>query len=219
MINEKLDNKKCIIFDFDGVIADTDAGRFESLSELLYKYAIDLKSITNIRDLTGKSTEKFLCDNFKSLSETDINKIISERKKIFLSNLDKYCIVYPGAVETLRDLHKAGFELILATSNDMQLTKKLLEYHGIIKFFQKIFTREQTENKYTKTKDYRLVLKLLKRNSNECVVIEDSLIGVMAAKNADIFCIAFDRYDDDNVRKKADVLMKDYNDLRNLFRI
>ncbi len=216
MAQIKLQNIKCLIFDLDGVIVDTDIGRYEVLNEILVQYGIDLKSNYTPEYLTGISTEKFLKDWFAYLP---IHDIIAKRRYFFFRNLDKYCIEYPGAVETIKDLHKAGYELSLATSNDAQMTKKMLKHIGITEFFHNVLSREQTENQLTGKKDYGQVLKILDKKPGECIVIEDSPIGVVAAKNAHIFCIAFERYKSTVIHENADIIITDYEDLRRLFAV
>ena len=210
-------NKKNIIFDFDGVIADTDTGRFQLLDNILSAYNIDLQQKFTIDDLKGISTIKFLKDNFTYLSLVTINKIISDRRKLFFSNLDKYCAIIPGAVDTIRDLHLANYILSIATSNDAQMTQALLKYVGIEKQFYHILTREQTENKISGKKDYRRVVEMLKKAPSECIVIEDSALGINSAKRAGFFCIAFNYNFGNDQIKNADLIIGDYNQLRQFF--
>ena len=219
MMRLKSKNIKCLIFDFDGVIADTDKGRFEALSEVLSRRGIDLKSSCTIKDLLGISTGRFLRDKFPSFSSPVIRDIISERRHLFFNNLNKHCIVFPGAVDTVIDLHKAGFQLTLATSNDTQTINILIEYIGISQFFNSVLGREQTENSSSGLKDYGLVLNILNKNPVECIVIEDSPVGVTAAKDVGLFCIAFERYKSRILSEKADIIIHNYDELRRLFSI
>lgn len=210
-------NKKNIIFDLDGVIAETDTGRFELLAHILSAYNIALQQKFTTNDLKGISTIKFLKDNFTNLSLATINKIISDRHKLFFSNLDKYCSIIPGAIDTIHDLHLANYSLSIATSNDAQMTQTLLKYMGIEKHFYLVLTREQTENHISGKKDYRRVVEMLKKDPSECVVIEDSALGINSAKRAGFFCIAFN-YNFGNYQiKNADLIIRDYNQLRQFF--
>lgn len=208
---------KCLIFDFDGVIADTDNGRFEALGDVLEQRGIDLKNTCTVEDLLGKSTKRFLNEKFPSLPADVVRDIISERRDLFFNHLEKYCIVYPGAAETITDLHRAGFQLALATSNDTYTINTLLGFVGVKQIFTSILGREQTENGTTGLKDYGLVLNILNKKNEECIVIEDSPVGVTAAKNANLFCIAFERYKSDVLSREADIIIHDYDELRRLF--
>ncbi len=52
-------NIGCIIFDFDGVIADTDLGRYKVLKQILLDYDTELANSFNKKDLIGLSTKSF----------------------------------------------------------------------------------------------------------------------------------------------------------------
>ena len=43
----------------------------------------------------------------------------------------------------------------------------------------------------------------------DCVVLEDAVLGVEAAKRADMFCVGIDRYGDPSRLKKADIIISD----------
>lgn len=219
MMPLELKRVKCLIFDFDGVIADTDNGRFDALCEVLARKGIDLKNIGSVDDLLGVSTKRFLKDKFPSFSPPVIADIISERRDLFFNHLEKYCTVYPGAVDTIRELHYAGYRLTIATSNDTYTINTLVEFVGISRFFTSILAREQTENEKTGLKDYGLVLDILNKKAGECIVIEDSPVGVTAAKNAGLFCIAFERDRSHIINGKADIIIHDYDELRRVLSI
>lgn len=216
-IKNELMQKKNLIFDFDGVIADTDYGRYKLLKIILAKYDIKLKH--SIEDIKGISTKKFLKDNFAFLSKPIMQDIISERRNLFFNNLDKYCFVYPGAVETIIDLKKLGYDLYLATSNDEEMIAKLLDYSGLKKIFIRVVPREQSEDYLSGKKNYNQVLAILKKKANDCIVIEDSPAGVIAAKNASIFCIAFNHDNNSIVTEKADIIIKNYSEFRKLLNL
>ena len=210
---------KNIIFDFDGVIAETEHGRFELLAEMLKEYNIDLAENYTVTDIAGTPTDIFLTKNFSKLSFEKINTIVKKRRKIFFDNLDKYCYVYPGACETIWDLYKEGFNLVLATTNDREVGEKLINALNIRNKFSHKFYRETIQNKITQKKDYSILIKTMMINAKDWIVIEDSFVGVSSAKENSIYCIAFNRYDDEMIKNMADVTVTNYNELRQLLNL
>lgn len=210
----KIPKVKNIIFDLDGVLADTDKGRYILLRDILLEYKINIEEIAVLKDLEGISTLKFLKNKFKNISEYHAN-IIAKRQKIFLSNLDKYCIPFPNIQKVIKKLN-LKYILHIATTNDKEIAKILLTHLQIIDYFQNILGREITERKTEKIKDYNQVLKKLYLKSNECIVIEDSQVGVLAAKKENIFCIAFNHFSNPIILKSADIVVKNYNELENI---
>ena len=206
-----------IIFDFDGVIAETDSARFELLSTILEDYGIKLKNKYEPQDLVGSQTDTFLKNNFDFLSEEDVKSIVEKRRRIYLENLDIFCRPYPQAIETINDLKKAGYTLHLATTNDQHVVEELLKFLGLKKSFKTIFYREKIVNVQTNNKDYGLFINESNLNSELVIVIEDSILGVKAAKNAKLSCIAFDIYNNIELKQYADFIVGSYFELRELF--
>lgn len=206
-----------IIFDFDGVIADTDTYRYQLLKEVLEKHHIHLDG--NEDDLIGITTQKFLSDHFGHLDKATMADIINERRSLFFKHIARYSHLFPGAKDTLIKLKQSGYSLFLATSNDQEMITRLLSHHRIDGIFQSVFPKEITEDARTMKKSYKNVLAQMKASGEDCLVIEDSSTGVMAAKEAGLFCVGFNRNDDPNVIENADIVLGTYAELRRLFGI
>jgi len=219
---------KHIVFDFDGVIAETDTARFEVLSNILKQFGIDFKNEYKLLDLVGTPTDIFLKQNFKFLSNKDIESIVKRRRQTYLNNLEKYCRAYSGAINTIWDLRTKGYKIHLATTNDMLVVEKLLSHLKLFNSFDSIFYREKIVNSHTHKKDYKLFLTescidpamvVVVEDSDPAmvVVVEDSMVGVKAAKDANLSCIAFDRFDNIALKKHADLTLRSYVEFRALF--
>jgi beta-phosphoglucomutase len=208
---------KHIVFDFDGVIAETDTARFEVLSNILEQFGIDFKNEYKLLDLLGTPTDIFLKQNFKFLSNEDIESIVKRRRQNYLNNLEEYCRAYPGAINTIGDLRTKGYKIHLATTNDMLVVEKLLSHLKLFNSFDSIFYREKIVNSHTHKKDYKLFLTESCIDPAMVVVVEDSMIGVKAAKDANLSCIAFDRFDNLALKKYADLTLRSYVEFRALF--
>lgn len=207
---------KCILFDFDGVLADTEAGRFGQLCELLSERGIDLKKRCNEKNLVGLSTTAFFRKFFPEMDERHIEEIAYIRHTDYLTNLKKYCIPYPHAAEAVKMLKEKGYTLVLATANETKSAYILLNHVGVDQYFSAVFGRELMEDGYG-NKSYDFIKNRIEFSPGECVVIEDSYIGVSASKKAGYFTIAMNRYNDEQVKKSADIVVNDFTELINLF--
>lgn len=186
-----MENKiSCLIFDFDGVIADTDLGRFKLLKEILKDYDSELSDSLSKNDLIGLSTKGFLTKYSPKLSLIEIEEIITKRHKLFFSNLSKYCIPFENMAESIKYFN-SKFDLAIVTTNDVANVKVLLEQLEILNYFKWIIGREKTENNALE-KTYHAISKLLKKEVSECIVIEDSDFGINAARREGFYCIRFD---------------------------
>lgn len=203
---------KTIIFDFDGVIANTDEGRYKLLNDILPDYGLALKESDYIK-MIGLSTKSFLKQNYTELTETEINSIVSERHKLFFNNLDKYCIPFKGTIEIIQKLSK-DFHLIIATTNASDNVKKQLKFLNVDHFFKYIFGREVMENG-SLLKDYSSLAVNSNFNIKESIVIEDSERGILAAKKSGYSCIEFNPIHEDK-NEQADYRVENYYELYNL---
>lgn len=186
-----MENKiNCLIFDFDGVIANTDLGRFNALNQILPKYDSELSKSMIQTDFIGLSTKSYLKQKSRILTDLQIDDIVNQRHELFFSNLSSYCIPYKNMKETIEFFH-GNYDLALVTTNSKKNAEILLEHLGIKDFFKWIIGREISENKHL-VKSYSLVPDKINKMISECIVIEDSNIGVDAAKREGFFCIRFD---------------------------
>ncbi len=202
-----------LIFDLDGVLADTDKARYQILKQVLAEYDIDLEKIATVKDLEGISTKKFL-ERFLTDLKKYHDDIIKKRHDIYLNNLEKFCIPFPNMKETLEYLANK-YTLYVATTNSLDIAIKLLEHLGIKHLFKDILGREKTENE-NRLKDYSKVLKELKLDKNNCIVIEDSYVGIKAVKDAGLFCIGFNHYNNPEIDKLADIVVNSYLELKEI---
>ncbi|MCF8335995.1 MAG: HAD hydrolase-like protein [Bacteroidales bacterium] len=180
----------CLIFDFDGVIADTDLARFYILRDILKEYGIDLSNRFSMKDLNGLSTEAYLKKNYENLSSSQIEGIVRKKHHLHFTNLEQYVIPFPGIQETLEYFHNR-FDLVMVSANPYKNLQILLNHLGIKKYFKWIFGREVCENTDLE-KTYSPIASKIQREVSECIVIEDSEYGVKAARKAGYYCLRFD---------------------------
>jgi beta-phosphoglucomutase-like phosphatase (HAD superfamily) len=181
-------NNTCLIFDYDGVIANTDLGRFNLLKSILLSYNIRLPDHFTPMDLIGLSTKAFLVKNFPNLTYQEIDKIVARRHELFFLNLSEYCIPYEKMKKAIK-YFSSKFDLALVTTNSVENVKAQLKYLEIIDYFKWIIGREKSESKGL-IKTYALIPDILKKEISECIVIEDSDFN--AARKEGFFCIRFD---------------------------
>lgn len=182
-------NKKLIIWDFDGVIADT-----EHLWVEVWKNAINERYNLNLT--FDEAYKKFAGISPKSkiikLREEgiDINeKICSEIDEDTLKVLDQMKIT-SGITEIFTDNR---FEQCIATGGTIYKTFKKIEVLELEEFFNKtnVFTAEMVENGKPSPDLFLYSARKMGKNTSDCIVVEDSFAGITAAKNADMEVIAY----------------------------
>jgi beta-phosphoglucomutase len=177
---------KAIIFDFDGVIADTEKERFDSLKLILKKYNYKLKN-DNLKDLFGKKTDIFLKEKFPDMPSSIIKEIQSKRRKDQLSNIKRTKII-PGITQLITFLSKK-YTLAITTGSTKEVVDIVLKQNKLDEYFSIIVTGEQFSTSKPDPECYNLTLKKLKQKSSKTIIIEDSVAGITAGKQAE--CIVF----------------------------
>jgi len=177
---------KAIIFDFDGVIADTEKERFDSLKIILKKYNYKLKN-DDLKDLFGKKTDIFLKEKFSDMPNSIVKEIQSKRRKDQLINIKQTKII-PGITQLIKFLSK-NYTLAITTGSTKEVVDVVLKQNKLDKYFSITVTGEQFKSSKPDSECYILTLKKLKQKPSKIIIIEDSGAGITAGKDAG--CIVY----------------------------
>ncbi len=184
---------KAVIFDFDGVIADTVEASFFSFREAFRRYGVDFrkKSFIELRS-KGIGLYNIIKSSPMSpanrLTEQQIKEIADIKTKIQLGKISETPL-FQGVKELLEALH-GNYGIALGTANTSELAKPYLEEKGIAGHFDAIISTKDVARSKPAPDIFLRAAEELKVKPEECVVFEDSLGGVQAAKSAGMKVIA-----------------------------
>lgn len=232
-----LKNKKVIIFDLDGTLIDS-IGIWNEIDETLIK-RIGNSKIDNVdigiqRDQKLKEFSKyedayleycgFLKEKYDSnFSKEEIKKIRYEIANDYLKNKIDY---KPNAERLLKFLKERGFILVIAsTTNDHTIEIYKNENMNIKtkadfdSTFNLIYSKGAVKELKPNPEIYIKVMNTLNVKPEECLIFEDSLIGVEAANAAGIeVAVMYDKYSDGNrmkINEKAQYKFNDFEEVYN----
>lgn len=179
---------KGFLFDLDGVIVDTAKFHFKAWQRLASELDIPFTEEQN-EELKGvsrkESLEKILSWGNKSLSADEFDRMMALKNEWYLEFVRemKSDEALPGAVEFLEQSRRQGLKIGLGSASKNAVL--ILDLLGIKDYFETIVDG----NKITKSKPDPQVFKMGAENlglsAAECVVFEDSLAGLEAAKAGD----------------------------------
>src|SRR3989337_1822689 len=182
---------EAVLFDWDGTLADTRHAILVSFRKALKTVNVEVND-TFVERRIGTGAEgtfrEILQLKGKQFNDSLIRSLVEEkvRAEIEISNEVK---LFPGAKKLLESLH-GKTKLALASMNNRAVIEHLLSHMDLNKFFLVVLTVEEV----TKFKpDPEIFLKAASRLGAEpekCVVVEDSIFGVQAAKAGGMGCVA-----------------------------
>jgi len=202
---------KCAIFDIDGVVIHTAKMHYNAWKKVFLKYGKNFTFDEFKKTIDGMPRDKGAKFIFPEFSKEKINIIYKEKQKYFNEILKKEkAKVFYDAVKLIKHLRKNKIKIVIASSskNAVPILKKLNLY--------KLFDIDAKGAYVKKGKPHPDIFlkaaKKLKMKPENCVVFEDSLNGVVAAKRAGMKCIAINR--DRKSIKGADLIVKSFNNLK-----
>ncbi|MDR1258148.1 MAG: HAD family phosphatase [Tannerellaceae bacterium] len=176
---------KAALFDFDGVIVDTEPiyDVFWNGASVRYRIGID-----NFADVIKGTTLPDIIEKYFSDRPTEeVSKLINESVK-YEANMPLPAM--PGSIEFLRLLKANGVRIGLVTSSDRAKIKRATAMLRLENLFDTIVTADRITRGKPDPMCYLLAASDLKLSPADCLVFEDSLNGIQSALSAGMRVIA-----------------------------
>lgn len=180
-----------ILFDFDGLILDTEMPIYlawkEKFSEQGWKLPLD-----DWAEILGKASHEMdrILDQVVQLhdpaSRREFIEQVSSREKELVAEQAPL----PGAVELIQKANREGLLLGVVSSSDQNWVHSHLDRLGLLEYFHHTSCADDVEAAKPDPALYHLGLKKMGAEPDRVVVLEDSPNGVLAAKRAGLYCIA-----------------------------
>jgi HAD superfamily hydrolase (TIGR01509 family) len=181
---------RAIVFDFDGLILDTEEPVYRSWLEVYEAHGEDLPFERWVQ-IVGSTTAGFhpqhhLEDRLgRALPKEVLDRRIGRRTEMILANT-----VLPGVVQRIDEAKAMGLKLGVASSSTVDWVRGHLVRLGIFDRFDCLRCRDDVANAKPEPDLYIAVLECLGVPASEAIAIEDSPNGVLAAKRAGMRCVA-----------------------------
>lgn len=186
-------NYKAYIFDFDGVVMDTESLHFKAWNK---GFSLLGSTLTEEEYLPLKSTgRKHIVNTFshkigREISEQEAEKICKVKDEYFkelCKNVNKSLLIN-GVEEFLIKLKKEDKKIAVASS--ASTTTELLKKVGLTKYFSVVADGNLGLPKKPDPAVFLKAAELLKVEAKDCLVFEDSIAGLKACENADMAFVA-----------------------------
>lgn len=206
---------KAIIFDMDGVIIDSEKLYFETEKEIAKKYNIEI-SEDILKELMGRSPQEAASVFLKKTAiPLTVSSFLLLRDQIMEYKYNHQAEPLFGLIELLEFVDKK-FDLAIATGSPEKFLNLVIDKLNIRKYFKILQSSDSIKKGKPDPEIYLTVIDKLKLNPKDCIVIEDSVNGSLAGKNAGCYTIAvFSEYTKDQSFDFVDYFAKDLVDVKN----
>ena len=182
---------RALVFDFDGLILDTEVPDFGSWQEIFAEYGGEL-SLDTWSAYIGTSSNAFSpIDHL----ETQIGRplpreeIRVRRRARYLELVEQQSVL-PGVVDYLEDARRMGLRIGLATSSSGGWAPGHLDRLGLLHYFDSVHCAEHVRTVKPDPELYRCCTAALEVAPHQALALEDSPHGIRAAKTAGLYCAA-----------------------------
>jgi HAD superfamily hydrolase (TIGR01509 family) len=179
-----------LIFDFDGLILDTELPDFEAWQEMFIEHGATL-SLSAWTPLIGTASAFDLYDYLEREAGRPIDRadVQERRRRRFHERVVNQAIL-PGVERCIIDAKARGMKVGLASASSADWVVGHLERLGLHVHFDAIKTANDVERVKPDPALYRAALAALGLAADEAIALEDSPNGIAAAKAAGLFCVA-----------------------------
>lgn len=209
---------KCVLFDMDGVLLDSEKGAFEVFRKSLAEIGI-LETLENLLHYVGKPTqaiaEEILEKNHSKISVEDFLKLHRARGSYYELSDD----VKPmeGLLDLLEYLKIQKIPMGVVSSTSSRNVMIALNRMRILKYFDAVVCGDSLKRGKPSPDGYLKAAEYLQVKAEDCIVIEDSNAGVQAGKAAGMYVIAYKKASPEQDTRKADVQTDNYEKIKSIF--
>lgn len=201
---------KAVLFDFDGVIADTLTYHVQAWKKVFDKYKVKIFP-EDVYLLEGRLADDIcrLLAEKKGLSLDDptITNLTKQKRAIY--NQITKAKVYPATRNLIKDLERASLKKALVTGSIIRNIEPVVGKDFLLNF-DVIITGDQVTHNKPHPEPYLMAAIKLKVEPDECIVVENAPSGIKSAKQAGMFCIAIrTTIKNENYLKEADLIVED----------
>lgn len=208
--------KKCVIFDMDGVIVDSEHIHMACEREIFRLMGISVSDEEHYK-MIGTSDD-YMWSHISQLYSLTITvpELINRKKSLYMEYLKRgvYIKLIPYVSGLIVDLFSENIPLVLASSSPHEQIDYILNDFALKRFFHASISGEDILNSKPHPEIFLKAAKAVGVDPGSCVVIEDSENGVLAAKNAKMKCIGYKNLNSgDQDLSKADLVVSSFNEV------
>ena len=191
---------KAVIFDFDGVITDSEILHFRAFNQMLAQYGIEITIKDYYKTYLGFNDvdcyKLLIHQGLLKINEQHIDGLVEQKKQIFEKLAKTEGKIIEGVRDFLKMLEQNNVSMAICSGSLLTEVEMVLEEARLRHLFEVIVSAEHIKKGKPHPEGFLLSLQRLNESrenpitANQCIVIEDSHWGLEAAKAAGMYTIA-----------------------------
>ncbi|HMD34376.1 MAG TPA: HAD family phosphatase [Vicinamibacterales bacterium] len=213
---------KAIVFDFDGVIADSEPLHFRAFRDVIAPFGIRLSETAYYDRYLGfddlKGFETMAADAGRPLTEGQLAALVADKARLMEALERDHPVLFPGAAHAV-ERAAAEYPLAIASGARRDEIIRTLARTDLSRFFKAIVSADDTSRSKPAPDPYVLAVDRLsiavgaRIDPRECAAIEDSQWGLQSARTAGLRTIGVTQTYDVTGLRGADLTIRSINDL------
>jgi beta-phosphoglucomutase family hydrolase len=214
---------EAVLWDLDGVIADTGAYHYRAWKQVFAERGVNFRKEDFMKFFGRRHDTIIRFALGDTLTPEEFAALTEKKQQIYRRLLTDNIVALPGAVELIRALNANHINTAIASSAPVENIDIIIRGLGIAGCFQAIASGPEVPESKPSPDIFLLAAKKLSVKPADCVVVEDAIAGVAAARSAGMKCIAVTNSHPGKSLKQADLIVETLNevsidDLNALFR-
>ena len=184
-------NFKALIFDLDGTLIDSEPYHLKAWNEILSSLSMPAMTYEYSLSVGGIKSSKICAMMCEAAGRKDIDPESTARRKTQLY-IEKYMQDVPlfdGIARFLKEGYEKGLKIAVATGSQLPETRELLKRHGLLPMVGAIVSSDQVQNCKPAPDTYLIAAERVGVAPCDCVVFEDTNVGLQGIKNAGMTAI------------------------------
>ena len=214
-----------VIFDFDGVIVDTEPLHYKAFQEVLEPLGIGFPWQEYVDTYMGFDDRDAFLEAFrvhgKDLDDRRLTQLVASKSKVFLDIIRNGVRAYPGTVSLITSLNASGLPLAISSGALRSDILPILTILGITRCFLHVISADDVRKSKPDPESYLLAYQRLKETHplllsmpNRCLAIEDTPAGIRSAKGAGLSVLAVTNSYSEEQLTEADYLTDSLENVR-----
>jgi phosphoglycolate phosphatase len=183
-MSKLFNNIESVIFDFDGVIADTGKDIVASVQATQKHYNLPELDYTTIMSYVGHGAKYLIDCSMKQLSQEDCAEALKWYKDYYKNHPCDKTSLYDGFENVVAQLAERGISMSIVSNKPEAITLLVVEQLGIAKYFTKIIGPESVSKMKPDPEGLLLCLDAMGASAENSIMVGDSFTDIQAGKAA-----------------------------------